>query len=155
METYADIIDPAVAAMSTVRRVRTSSSSFAAAGTTRLLQRTAPGFAMAQLFQTLWTASFRTKYKSLSCFICTPSACCSCKLWWAFFRPLDCCAAGCVHQNEIKNKELILCQLRRCDLSAGYPTSQVAQETQACPGSNRYCQARPSTWASDLALFTK
>jgi hypothetical protein len=96
-KTSADIIDPAVAAISTGRHGRTLlipkgwafiiwapifmgellhvatscllTSSSAAAGTIRLLQRTAPGFVIAQLFQSLWAASFRPKYKGLSSFI--------------------------------------------------------------------------------------
>jgi hypothetical protein len=95
-KTSADIIDPAVAAITTGRHGRTLLipkgwafiiwvpifmgellhvatscllTSSSAAGTIQLLQRTAPGFVIAQLFQTLWAASFRPKYKGLTSFI--------------------------------------------------------------------------------------
>jgi hypothetical protein len=86
-------LDPTVAAISTGRRGRTllipkgwafaiwapifigelihvgSSCLSSSSSSTTLLQRTAPGFVMAQIFQTLWAASFRPKYKGLSSFI--------------------------------------------------------------------------------------
>jgi hypothetical protein len=87
-------MDPTVASISTGRRGRTllipkgwafaiwapifmgelihvgaSCLSPSFASTTTLLHRTAPGFVMAQIFQTLWAASFRPKYKGLASFI--------------------------------------------------------------------------------------